>query len=163
MTAKPDDADSLTAIFGEPISTYTADQAIEDGYLQDATPLARLCKFMNPSVRVIITTGVMTRCVMWDDETERRCPGLGQSTVGRIRDLFTCAQYGIGVRMRELGNVSKIEPGEICPFTLSCVDPERGGDATDVQLWAVLVERDLRHGADAPYKVTCTILLPEEN
>jgi len=68
--------------FGEVISVYTRAQALADGVLIDAGPMAREVGFRWP---VAITAGAWADCVTWDAaDSERQTP---QDQSGRLWDF----------------------------------------------------------------------------
>jgi hypothetical protein len=75
---------TMTAIFGEPISTYTRAQAIEDGLLIDVSTTARAAGIVWP---VALTSAAWADCVEWTDATEARKGFTGQSESGRLWDV----------------------------------------------------------------------------
>ncbi len=77
-------ATTMTAIFGEPISTYTRVQAIEDGVLIDISTTAREAGIVWP---VAMTATAWADCVEWTDATEARKGYTGQSESGRLWDV----------------------------------------------------------------------------
>ncbi|OZB72197.1 MULTISPECIES: DUF6573 family protein [unclassified Thiomonas] len=77
-------ATTMTAIFGEPISTYTRVQAIEDGVLIDISITAREAGIVWP---VAMTAAAWADCVEWTDQTESRKGYTGQSESGRLWDV----------------------------------------------------------------------------
>ncbi len=56
--------DPVTEFFGEFISTYSRAQALDDGVLVDAGPMARECGFRWPTA---ISAVVWSDCVAWTD------------------------------------------------------------------------------------------------
>jgi hypothetical protein len=76
--------------FGEVISTYTRAQAIEDGVLVDAGPMAQEAGFKWP---VALTSAVWEDCVAWtDDDIEKQ---IHQDQSGRLWDLLYMASHAI--------------------------------------------------------------------
>lgn len=75
---------TMTAIFGEPIYTYTRAQAIEDGQLIDVSTTAREAGIVWP---VALTSTAWADCVEWTDATEARKGYTGQSESGRLWDV----------------------------------------------------------------------------
>jgi hypothetical protein len=74
--------------FGEVISVYTRAQALADGVLIDAGPMAREVGFRWP---VAITAGAWADCVTWDAaDSERQTP---QDQSGRLWDVLFMAAY----------------------------------------------------------------------
>ena len=68
-------------IFGEPISTYTRAQAIEDGVLVDVSNLAKECGFKYP---VALTSRVYGEVVVPPIEAQSF-----QDDIGRLWDILT--------------------------------------------------------------------------
>ena len=74
--------------FGEVISVYTRAQALADGVLIDAGPMAREAGFRWP---VAITAGAWADCVTWSDaDSERQTP---QDQSGRLWDVLFMAAF----------------------------------------------------------------------
>ncbi|MDE2268571.1 MAG: hypothetical protein KGL33_06105 [Betaproteobacteria bacterium] len=76
--------DAMREIFGEPISTYTRAQAIEDGVLIEISTTAREAGIVWP---VAMTAAAWADCVEWTDATEARKGYTGQSESGRLWDV----------------------------------------------------------------------------
>lgn len=66
------------------IHSYTRAQAIEDGVLFDAGPMALEAGFKVP---VALTTAVFEDCVAWTEQDEQHKP-CGQSADGRLWDVL---------------------------------------------------------------------------
>ncbi len=79
--------------FGEPISSYTRAQAIEDGVLIDVSTTAREAGLVWP---VALTAAAWADCVEWTDTTEKRKGYSGQSESGRLWDV--CWMLSLAVR-----------------------------------------------------------------
>ena len=81
--SNPSNQDSAESFFGNVISTYTRAQAIEDGVLIDAGPMARQAGFKWP---VALTTATWADCVAWsEDDSEQQVP---QDQLGRLWDVL---------------------------------------------------------------------------
>lgn len=81
---------STESFFGEVISTYTRDQAIEDGVLIDTGSMAREAGFKWP---VAITADAWADCVAWtEDDSDRQ---LHQDQSGRLWDVLFMASHAI--------------------------------------------------------------------
>ncbi|WP_029131781.1 DUF6573 family protein [Sedimenticola selenatireducens] len=78
------------SFFGEVISTYTRAQAIEDGVLIDAGPIAKELGFKFP---VAMTAAVWADCVAWTDSDSQKMPFQDQS--GRLYDVLFMAAFAI--------------------------------------------------------------------
>ena len=78
------------SFFGEVISTYTRAQALEDGVLVDAGPIANEVGFKFP---VALTSAVWADCVAWTDSDSRKKPFQDQS--GRLYDVLIMAAFAI--------------------------------------------------------------------
>ena len=81
---------SAKSIFGEVISTYTRAQALEDGVLVDAGPMAKEIGFKLP---VALTSAVWADCVAWTDSDSQKKPFQDQS--GRLYDVLFMAAFAI--------------------------------------------------------------------
>ena len=81
---------SAKSIFGEVISTYTRAQALEDGVLVDAGPMAKEIGFKLP---VALTSAVWADCVAWTDGDNQKMPFQDQS--GRLYDVLFMASFAI--------------------------------------------------------------------
>ncbi len=76
--------DAMREVFGEPIHTYTREQAIEDGQLIDVSTTAREAGIVWP---VALTSAAWADTVEWTDEIEKRKGYTGQSESGRLWDV----------------------------------------------------------------------------
>jgi len=83
-------ADAVTDLFGEVISTYSRAQALDDGALVDAGPLAKEVGFRWP---VAITAAVWEDCVAWSDADSGR--QVHQDLSGRLWDVLFMAHHAI--------------------------------------------------------------------
>ena len=88
--SKPSNEHSTESYFGNVISTYTRAQAIEDGVLIDAGPLAKETGFKSP---VALTSAVWADCVAWTDDDNQKQVYQNQS--GRLWDTLHMAAYAI--------------------------------------------------------------------
>lgn len=77
-------------VFGHVVSTYTRAQALSDGVLIDAGPMAREVGFRCP---VALTGAAWQDCVAWT-ETENESQTL-QDQNGRLWDVLYMATFGI--------------------------------------------------------------------
>lgn len=84
MQAQTTTAADLADLFGEPISTYTRAEAIEDGALIDVSATAREAGVAWP---VALTSAAWADCVEWTEDTEKRKGYTGQSESGRLWDV----------------------------------------------------------------------------
>lgn len=73
----------LFEIFGEPIHTYTRQQAIDDGFLVDVSSLAREAGIVFP---VAMTRAAWADCVEWSDADSKRQTYQDES--GRLWDVL---------------------------------------------------------------------------
>ncbi|MCP4284514.1 MAG: hypothetical protein GY792_08690 [Gammaproteobacteria bacterium] len=78
------------SFFGEVISTYTRAQAIEDGVLVDAGPMAKEVGF---TLAVALTSAVWADCVVWSDDDSQKQGHQDQS--GRHYDVLFMAAFAI--------------------------------------------------------------------
>ena len=76
--------------FGKVISTYTRAQAIEDGVLIEAGPMAKEAGFKWP---VALTAAVWSDCVAWSDADSEAQVYQDQS--GRLYDVLFMAAFAI--------------------------------------------------------------------
>jgi hypothetical protein len=129
--------------FGEVISVYTRAQALADGVLIDAGPMAREVGFRWP---VAITAGAWADCVTWSDaDSERQTP---QDQSGRLWDVLFMAAYAI--RANPKGSAELL-------FELDRVP--RDGQATEAELTTL----KLVVGPGDEGEPVTTILLPNED
>ena len=135
--------DPLTEFFGEVISTYSRAQALEDGVLVDAGPLAEEVGFRWP---VAITAAAWEDCVGWTDADSAR--QVHQDLAGRLWDLVYMASHAI-----RTGRGS----GDRLLFQLYRVP--RDGYSTK----AALVTLKLIVGPGDHGEPVITILLPDED
>ena len=131
------------SIFGDVIYSYTRAQAIEDGVLVDAGPMAQEAGFKWP---VALTSAVWEDCVAWTDDDSRKKPFQDQS--GRLWDVLYMASHAI--------RTSK-DSGDRMMFQLYRVP--RDGHSTE----AVLVTLKLIVGPGDAGEPVITILLPDED
>ena len=82
--------DSVTELFGEVISTYSRAQALADGVLVDAGPMAKEAGFCCP---VAITVAAWSDSVAWTDADSERQVHQDQS--GRLFDVLYMAYHAI--------------------------------------------------------------------
>ncbi|HLT83486.1 MAG TPA: DUF6573 family protein [Phototrophicaceae bacterium] len=80
-------ADWLTEFFGEPIHVYTRAQALADGVLIDAGPLAREAGFVWP---VAYTAAAHAATITWDTAN-----GALQDETGRAWDVLWMAKFAV--------------------------------------------------------------------
>ena len=78
------------SFFGVVISTYTRAQALEDGVLVDAGPMARELGF---KFSVALTSAVWADCVAWTDSDSQKKPF--QDPSGRLYDVLFMAAFAI--------------------------------------------------------------------
>jgi len=129
--------------FGKVISVYTRAQALADGVLIDAGPMAREAGFRWP---VAITTGAWADCVAWNDtDSERQ---IHQDQSGRLWDVLFMAAYAARA-------CAKADSGLL--FELYRVP--RDGQATDAELTTL----KLVVGPGDEGEPVMTILLPQED
>lgn len=82
--------DPVTELFGEVISTYSRAQALEDGVLVDAGPMAKEVGFRWPTA---ITAAAWSDSVVWTDaDSERQ---VHQDLSGRLFDVLFMAHHAI--------------------------------------------------------------------
>lgn len=86
MYGHPAAVETMAEIFGEPISTYTRAQAIEDGVLVDVSEMAKEAGFKFP---VAMTRAVWDDCVTWSEADNKR--QTYQDQAGRLWDVLWMA------------------------------------------------------------------------
>ncbi len=86
----PTKTDPMTELFGEVIFTYSRAQALDDGVLVDAGPMAKECGFRWP---VAITAAAWSDCVAWTDADSSGQVHQDQS--GRLWDVLFMAHHAI--------------------------------------------------------------------
>lgn len=80
----------------EVISSYTRGDAIADGTLVDAGPMAKEAGWRIP---VALTCGAWADCVQWsEDDTKRK--GCGQDETGRLWDVVWMAQVAVRAHIK---------------------------------------------------------------
>jgi hypothetical protein len=86
---------SLQEFFGDPISVYTREQAVDDGVLVDVTDVAKEAGFR---LNTCVTHAVWEDCCAWteDDDQQSRYP---QDQDGRTWDVLFMA--GLAARKKE--------------------------------------------------------------
>ena len=129
--------------FGEIISVYTRAQALADGILIDAGPMACEAGFRWP---VALTAGAWADCVAWDGADSERQTHQDQS--GRLWDVLFMAAYAI--RANPKGGAELL-------FELYRV--HRDGNATQSELTTL----KLVVGPGDEGEPVTTILLPNED
>jgi len=129
--------------FGKVISVYTRAQALADGVLIDAGPMAREAGFRWP---VAITTGAWADCVAWNDVDGERQTHQDQS--GRLWDVLFMAAYAARANARA---------GSELLFELYRVP--RDGRSTEAEL----TKLKLAVGPGDDGEPVVTILLPNED
>ena len=135
--------DPLTEFFGEVISTYSRAQALDDGVLVDAGPMARECGFR---FHTAITAAAWSDCVLWSDaDSERQ---VHQDPFGRLFDVLCMAHHAI----RSSGS-----DGDRLTFELYRVP--RDGKSTE----ATVTTLKLIVGPGDQGEPVITILLPDED
>jgi len=129
--------------FGEIISIYTRAQALADGVLIDAGPMAREAGFRWP---VAITAGAWADCVSWSDaDSERQTP---QDQSGRLWDVLFMAAYAI-----------RANPRGGAELLIELYRVPRDGNATQAELTTL----KLVVGPGDEGEPVTTILLPNED
>jgi len=91
----------------EVISTYTRQQAIEDGYLVDVTKIATEAGFC---FHTVVTKAAWEKCVAWSDEDSKRQSHQDES--GRLWDVL----YMAVIAARTHRNTSEINYKIWCIF-----------------------------------------------
>ena len=125
------------------ISTYTRAQAIDDGVLMDAGPMAKEVGFKWP---VALTSAVWADCVVWTDDDTRQQAHQNQS--GRLWDVLYMAAYAIR---------TKKDSGDRILFLLYRVP--RDGQSMEAELTTL----KLIVGPGDSGEPVITILLPHED
>ena len=81
---------SMNAFFGEPVSVYTREMAINDGVLVDITDTAKEAGF---SIPVAVTNSVWHQYIEWDqDDNSQQCH---QDQAARLWDIVWMARVGV--------------------------------------------------------------------
>ncbi len=131
------------SFFGKVISVYTRAQALADGVLIDAGPMAREAGFHWP---VAITAGAWADCVAWNDADSERQTHQDQS--GRLWDVLFMAAYAAR---------ANAEAGSELLFELYRVP--RDGQSTEAELTTLKLVVGPGDGGEP----VMTILLPNED
>ncbi|MGE3420372.1 MAG: DUF6573 family protein [Bradyrhizobium sp.] len=129
--------------FGEVISVYTRAQALADGVLIDAGPMAREAGFRWP---VALTTAAWEDCVAWSESDSDRQTHQDQS--GRLWDVLFMAAYAAR---------ANAAAGSELRFELCRVS--RDGRSTEAELTTL----KLIVGPGDDGEPVMTILLPNED
>ena len=131
----------ISKFFGEPVSVYTRQQAIDDGFLVDVSDTSEAieCGFRVP---VCLTSTVWESFVAWPEDVG------GQDEKGRLWDVLFMAQDAI--RRSKKG-------GEQIMYKLSCVPKN------DPSLTAKEVELKLVSGPGDNGEHVITIMKPNES
>ena len=141
--SKTSNEKSAESFFGNVISTYTRAQAVEDGVLVDAGPIAKEAGYRWP---VALTAAAWSDCVVWtdaDSDTQ-----VYQDQAGRLWDVLFMGAYAI--RTHGAG-------GDRLNFSLYRVP--RDGYSTEPEL--VTLKLIVGPGDDG--QPVMTILLPHED
>ncbi|MBX3707102.1 MAG: hypothetical protein KF911_10785 [Pseudomonadales bacterium] len=129
--------------FGEVISVYTRAQALSDGVLIDAGPMAREVGFRWP---VAVTAAAWEECVAWSESDSDRQTHQDQS--GRLWDVLFMAAYAAR---------ANAEAGSELRFELYRVP--RDGHSTEAELATL----KLIVGPGDNAEPVMTILLPNDD
>lgn len=86
MYGHPAAVQTMAEIFGEPVSTYTRAQALDDGFLVDVSELAKEAGFRFP---VALTRAAWADCVEWSEADSKR--QTYQDEAGRLWDVLYMA------------------------------------------------------------------------
>lgn len=130
--------EEMVQFFGEPISSYSRAEAIEDGVLNDVTETAKEAGFRFP---VCLTAGVWEKCVEIPEGVEM------QDEDGRLWDVLYMAAHA--VRRAPVG-------ADSVPFRVHVRNDNRNRIPPAVELVAMI------HGGDNGEPVF-TIMLPGED
>ena len=134
----------LTAIFGQPISTYTRAQALADGVLIDAGNLASQAGFIVP---VALTHAAWENCVAWAEEDSRN--QVPQEQSGRLWDVLYLARHRIRLASKQASGT----------LGLSVMRVPRDGKSRR----PVRAQLKLHSGAGDNGEQVITIMLPNED
>ena len=88
---------AMREAFGEPIHTYTREQAIEDGQLIDVSTTAREAGIVWP---LALTSAAWADTVEWTEQTESRKGYSGQSESGRLWDVVWMLSLAVRSALR---------------------------------------------------------------
>jgi len=88
--SNPSNEQKPESFFGNVISSYSRAQALEDGVLVDAGPMAQEAGFNWP---VAITSGAWVDCVAWSEDDSRQ--QIHQDQSGRLWDVLYMASHAI--------------------------------------------------------------------
>ena len=83
LTKEQGEPQDLVELFGEPIHTYTRQQALDDGFLVDVSNLAREAGISFP---VALTSAAWADCVEWSEADSKR--QTYQDEAGRLWDVL---------------------------------------------------------------------------
>lgn len=135
------DAELVRQLFGEPVSTYSRAQAIDDGELVDVSTVAREAGIKFP---VAISRAVFEDCVAWSTEDSER-KRTSQDEAGRLWDVVWMLKCSLG------------RGGSLLRYQLRRVPREgRGRMARLVTLKAIC-------GPGDTAEPVITVLLPDES
>ena len=134
---------SAESFFGNVISTYTRAQALENGVLVDAGPMAEEAGFLGP---VVLTSAVWEDCVAWTDTDNQRQAYQDQSA--RLWDLLSMAGFAI-----------RANPSTSNQLLYEFYRVPRDGHSTKAQL----VQLKLIIGLGDHDEIVLTILQPTED
>lgn len=143
-------ADTMHEIFGEPIYSYTREQAIADGVLIDVSTVAREAGIVWP---VAMTSAAWSDCVAWTEQTEARKGYTGQSESGRLWDVVWMLSLAVRGALRRGLDASK-QP--LFYSLLRTPTAGRGVMPRKVQLKFIV-------GPDDEGRPCVTVMLPSED
>lgn len=131
----------MLEIYGDPIHTYTRQQATQDGHLVDVTETAKEAGFR---FRVAMTRAAWEDCVAWTEDDSRR--QVHQDEGGRLWDVLWIA-----------AQAAKRSNGDQLTFQLYRVP--RGGRGIRPRLTSLRMVIGPDDGGEA----VITIMLPDED
>ena len=136
---------TLADLFGEPIYTYTRQNALDDGVLIDVTEASKEAGF---SIPVAVTSTVWDQYIEWTDSDSERQTYQDQS--GRLWDVLWMARMGISG-----GNKDKSQ----IMFQLDCVPRAPASKARMARLTTL----KMHIGPGDDHQPVITIMLPNED
>jgi hypothetical protein len=136
---------TLADLFGEPIYSYTRQNALDDGVLIDVTEASKEAGF---SIPVAVTSTVWDQYIEWTEEDSERQTYQDQS--GRLWDVLWMARMGISG-----GNKDKSQ----IMFQLDCVPRAPASTARMARLTTL----KMHIGAGDNHEPVVTIMLPDED
>lgn len=137
----------------EIISSYSRADAIADGTLVDAGPMAKEAGWRIP---VALTCGAWADCVTWTEEDTKR-KGCGQDETGRLWDVLWMAQVFVRAHIRRCENNPLANAGN-CEMQVYRIPREGNKNEPESVVLRIIVD----HSGDSGELVATILQLGED-